>query len=142
MRRVVCFAPRAGNKAPFVLVEEWLGHTIPAVDPEDARAELLRRYLRCYGPSTRGDFAAWLGIKAGDAYHREVWKTLGEPGAVLVNGAITGVWRPRESGRKVTITIKTFGSLPAQATRPLQDEAEQLAPLRGTSSVAVEFDTY
>ncbi len=54
LQRVVCFAPRAGNKAPFVLVDEWLGHPIPDIDPEVARAELLRRYLRCYGPSTRG----------------------------------------------------------------------------------------
>jgi len=62
----VCFAPRAGNKAPFVLFGEWLGDPIPEFDPEVARAELLRRYLRCYGPSTRGDFAAWAGIYAGD----------------------------------------------------------------------------
>src|SRR5262245_27926845 len=62
LRRVVCFAPRAGNTLPFVLVEEWLGQPIPDVDPEDARAELLRRYLRCYGPSTRGHFAAWVGL--------------------------------------------------------------------------------
>ena len=66
LQRVVCFAPRAGNKAPFVLVDEWLGHPIPDTDPDLARAELLRRYLRCYGPSTRGDFAAWAGIHAGD----------------------------------------------------------------------------
>jgi hypothetical protein len=203
LRRVVCFASRAGNKAPFVLADEWLGHPIPDIDPEAARAELLRRYLRCYGPSTRGDFAAWAGIYAGDAaswwslvedeltavefgrtswmltedldalrsasmpkgarllpprdpytqmrdrdaivdkkYHREVWKTVGEPGTVLVNGKITGVWRPRKSGRKLTITVKTFGSLPGRDKEPLQHEAEQLAPLRGTSSVDVQFDNY
>lgn len=66
LQRVVCFAPRAGNRAPFVLADEWLSHPIPDIDPEAARAELLRRYLRCYGPSTRGDFAAWAGIHAGD----------------------------------------------------------------------------
>ncbi|MFL6126008.1 winged helix DNA-binding domain-containing protein [Actinophytocola sp.] len=203
LQRVVCFAPRTGNKAPFVLVDEWLGHPIPDIDPEAARAELLRRYLRCYGPSTRGEFAAWVGIKAGDTdpwwslvedeltqvefrgkswivtedldalqsapmpkgvrllpprdpytqmrdretivdkkYHREVWKTLGEPGTVLANGKITGIWRPRKSGRKLTITIKTFGPVPAQDKKPLQDEAEQVASLRGASSVDVEFDTY
>lgn len=67
LQRIVCFAPRAGNRAPFVLVEEWLGHPIPDVDPATARAELLRRYLRCYGPSTRAGFAAWVGVNAGDA---------------------------------------------------------------------------
>lgn len=203
LRRVVCFAPRAGNKAPFVLVDEWLGDPIPDVDPEAARAELLRRYLRCYGPSTRGDFAAWVGIRAGDTdpwwslveneltqvevggmawiltedldalrsspmpkgvrllpprdpytqmrdretivakqHHREVWKTVGEPGTVLVGGAIAGTWRPRKRGRKLTLVIKSFGSLLARDRKSLQDEAEQVAPLRGASSVDVEFDTY
>ncbi len=203
LQRVVCFAPRAGNKAPFVLVEEWLGHPIPDTAPEAARAELLRRYLRCYGPSTRGDFAAWAGIRAGDAapwwnlvedeltqvefggtswiltedldalrsapkpkgvrllpprdpyiqmrdretivdkkYHREVWKTVGEPGTVLANGKITGTWRPRKSGRKLTITIKAFGSLRDRDKKSLKSEAERVAPLRGASSVGVEFDTY
>lgn len=203
LQRVVCLAPRAGNKAPFVLVEEWLGHPIPDIDPELARAELLRRYLRCYGPSTRGDFAAWVGIRASDTdpwwslvedeltqvdfrgrswvltedlaalrsastpkgvrllpprdpytqmrdretivdkkYHREVWKTVGEPGTVLTDGKITGTWRPRKSGRKLTITIKTFGPLPDRDKKSLQNEAEQVAPLRGASSLDVEFDTY
>lgn len=203
LQRVVCFAPRAGNKAPFILVEEWLGQPISDVEPEIARAELLRRYLRCYGPSTRRDFAAWVGIRAGDTdpwwslvedeltqvrfggeswiltedldalrsapmpkgvrllpprdpytqtrdretildrrYHREVWKATGEPGAVLVDGEIAGVWRPRKSGRKLTVTIKTFGSLLDRDRESLRNDADQIAPLRGASTVDVEFDTY
>jgi len=66
LRGIVCLAPRSGNKAPFVLLEEWLGHPLPEVEPEHARADLLRRYLHCYGPSTRPDFAAWLGVYTGD----------------------------------------------------------------------------
>lgn len=203
LQRVVCFGPRAGNKAPFVLVDEWLGQPIPDVDPEVARAELLRRHLRCYGPSTRADFAAWVGIQAGDAapwwtliedeltqvefggrswiltedldalrsapapkgvrllpprdpytqlrdretiidkkFHREVWKAVGEPGTVLADGKIIGSWRPRKSGRKLTITIKAFGSLPARHRKSLLQEAEQVGPLRGASSVHVGFETY
>jgi hypothetical protein len=201
LRRVVCFAPRAGNKAPFVLVDEWLSHPIPEIDADLARAELLRRYLRCYGPSTRGDFAAWVGIRAGDTdpwwslveneltrvdfggtswmltedldalgsapmpkgvrllpprdpytqqrdretivdkkYHKDVWKTVGEPGTMLAGGKIAGIWRPRKSGRKLTITITAFGSLPARDKKSLRNEAEQVAPLRGASSVDIEFD--
>ena len=30
------------------VVEEWLGEPIAAIAPEEARAELLRRYLHCY----------------------------------------------------------------------------------------------
>lgn len=203
LRRVVCFAARAENKAPFVLVDEWLGHPIPDIDPEVARAELLRRYLRCYGPSTRGDFAAWVGIYARDTnpwwnliedeltqvefggkswiltedldalrsspmpkgvrllpprdpytqmrdrvtivdekYHTEVWRAVGEPGTVLAGGQITGTWRPRKTGRRLTIAIKTFGSLPDRDKKSLRNAAEQVAPFRGASSVDVELDTY
>lgn len=37
LRRVVCFAARTRNRAPFVLAAEWLGHPIPDTDPETAR---------------------------------------------------------------------------------------------------------
>lgn len=67
LQGVVCFGPRAGNQAPFVLVEEWLGHPIPVASPELARAELARRYLRCYGPSGSAQLASWLGVSPGDA---------------------------------------------------------------------------
>jgi hypothetical protein len=203
LRGVICFAPREGNQAPFVLVEEWLGHPIPDVDPAGARAELLRRFLRCYGPSNRGDFASWLGIQAGDTdpwwsliedemtpveyrrrswiltedldalrsatvldvvrllpphdpyiqmrdrdtiadvqHHADVWKPVGDPGAVLVNGRIAGTWRARKSGRRLTITIRSFGPQPAHVEESLQDEAEQIGRLRGASPVAVEIATY
>ncbi|MFE4001621.1 winged helix DNA-binding domain-containing protein [Nocardioides sp. YIM B13467] len=66
LQRTVCFAPRTGNRAPFVLTEEWLGRPVAEADPVACRRELLRRYLRCYGPSTRSDFATWLGVRAGD----------------------------------------------------------------------------
>jgi len=66
LQGVVCLAPRDGRRAPFVLVDEWLGTAIPTADPRAARAELLRRYLHCYGPSTRADFAAWLGVRVSD----------------------------------------------------------------------------
>jgi hypothetical protein len=201
LQGVVCFAPRAGNKAPFVLVTEWLGGPIPRVDPDAARAEVLRRYLRCYGPSTRGQFAAWLGVRAGDTdpwwtlvedeltevdfrgtswiltadvaalrsspmpqgvrllpprdpytqlrdrdtilpepHHRDVWKPVGEPGAVLVDGRIAGAWRPSRSGRRLNLAVTTFGQLSAGDRDRLADEAAQLGPLRGAASVDVRFD--
>lgn len=203
LRGVVCFAPRAGNKAPFVLVQDWLGRPIPQMSPEAARAEVLRRYLHCYGPSTRGDFAAWMGIRASDAgewwslvedeltkvefggtawiatkdldllrsasmpkgvrllpphdpytrirdretileptFHRDVWKSVGEPGTVLADGKIIGIWRPRKIGPKLVITIAPFGALASRTRKLLQAEAEQIAPLRGASSVDAVFETY
>jgi Winged helix DNA-binding domain len=203
LQGVVCLATRTGNKAPFVLLDEWLGHPLPDSDRDVARAELLRRYLHCYGPTTRKDFARWLGVFAGDVdpwwrlvedemtavefggrawiltedlgalrssltpngvrllpprdpytqmrdretiadkrYHREVWKSVGDPGALMTNGKITGIWRARKSGQTLAMIIKTFSSLREKERKSIQDEAEQVALLRGAASVGVEFDTY
>lgn len=74
-------------------------------------------------------------------HQRDVWKAVGAPGAVLADGEVIGVWRPRKSGRNLTVTITTFGALPARAWTLLHAEAEQIAALRGASSTNVEFDT-
>ncbi|WP_051342538.1 winged helix DNA-binding domain-containing protein [Pseudonocardia spinosispora] len=202
LRGIVCLAPRSGNKAPFVLVEDWLGRPLPRVEPDTARTDLLRRYLHCYGPSTRKDFAAWVGVQVGDvepwwamlddelipvafdggrawllaedldalrsppeprgarllppgdpytqmrdrgtivdeAYQREVWKSVGAPGAVLADGAIVGTWRPRKSGRTLTLTIKAFRPLSTGLRTRLRAEADHVAELRGASAVQVEFE--
>ena len=57
-----CLAPRSGGEASFVRTDQWLGRPLPAPDPDEARAELVRRYLRCYGPSTPEHFGEWAGI--------------------------------------------------------------------------------
>ncbi len=38
--------------------EDWIGG-LPAIDPEDARAELVRRWLSAFGPGTIDDLAWW-----------------------------------------------------------------------------------
>lgn len=104
LQGVVCLAPREDNAAPFVLVEEWLGTPIPDVDPETPRAELLRRYLHCYGPSTKADFAKWLGVRAGDA----------EPWWGLVEDELT----PINFGRKTWMLTDDVDAL--QTSPPMQ----------------------
>jgi len=71
LQGVICFAPRRGNEASFVFTEQWLGSPPAALDLRQARRELLRRYLRCYGPSTPQDFAAWTGTALQQA--KETW---------------------------------------------------------------------
>ena len=202
LERVVCFGRRAGNKAPLVLVDDWLRDRIPDLDPAVARAELLRRYLRCYGPSTRRDFAAWVGVSPGDAaawwspledeltpvefggrnwvltedldalrsapnpqgvrllpprdpytqlrdratildraHHRQVWRSVGDPGTVLSDGEIVGMWRPRKSGRRLTLRVTPFRALSEKVKEAVRGEAESVAALRGATSVEVEFAT-
>jgi winged helix DNA-binding protein len=52
-----------GARRPTV----WTAPT-PDLDPREARAELIRRYLHVGGPSTAAAFAIWAGV-SGDAAH-------------------------------------------------------------------------
>ena len=62
----LCFGPNRGRNVTFVRPAAWLGEQ-PALDPEEALAELARRYLHAYGPATHEDFAAWWHMAAGKA---------------------------------------------------------------------------
>lgn len=70
---IYCIAPRSGREVCYVRVDEWLGEEVPPVGSagaRDAGRELLRRFLRCYGPATPGDFADWTRIGTSDARQR------------------------------------------------------------------------
>jgi winged helix DNA-binding protein len=54
----LCFGPNRGRNVTFVRPSAWLGE-LPSLEPEDALAELVRRYLHAYGPATHEDFAVW-----------------------------------------------------------------------------------
>ena len=60
----------AGARAPTI-------RTVPSppIDPFEARLELARRYLRCYGPTTPAAFARWAAI--GPAQARAAFDGLG-----------------------------------------------------------------
>ncbi len=60
---LICYSPSEGNEATFIRVDQWLGKQA-AVSDEKARMELMRRYLRAYGPATLTDFAHWSGMPA------------------------------------------------------------------------------
>lgn len=74
LRGLVVFgAPREDGKDTLVRTDRWLG-AVPTGDRAELRAELLRRYLRCYGPSTPRHFAEWGGISLDQA--RSTWALL------------------------------------------------------------------
>jgi DNA glycosylase AlkZ-like len=50
---------RAGGESRFVAIEEP-----EALDPTEARAEMLRRYLAAFGPASRHDMMAWAMMHA------------------------------------------------------------------------------
>ncbi|MBJ7603058.1 MAG: AlkZ family DNA glycosylase [Candidatus Dormibacteraeota bacterium] len=198
-----CFAPRSGKEASFIRTDQWLGHPLPAPDERQARAELVRRYLRCYGPSTPDHFAEWAGIAAADAQHswklgqeemvevrfessqcwlfrddltafesspaaagvrllppydmwlhqRDrttliadrrlhtlVWRSTGNPGVMLVEGRVAGLWRPQKKGKRLLLTAMPFVALSAAARAAIAAEAAAIALLRDCTTADMTFD--
>jgi hypothetical protein len=54
----ICYGPGEGNQATFIRTDHWLP-ALRQVDEQTAQKELLRKYLRVYGPATLNDFAHW-----------------------------------------------------------------------------------
>ncbi len=54
---------KGAQRASFVAVD------YPRIDPEQARAALVRRYLAAFGPATRGEISGWSGIRVRDFAH-------------------------------------------------------------------------
>ena len=71
---------------------------------------------------------------------KEVWKILGNPGALLVDGEIAGVWRARMAGRKrVDLTLTPFGTLSARSRKAVEEEAAVVARARGVADATVTY---
>lgn len=88
-RGLLCFGPSRGQSVTFVNPRHWLA-SWRDVDPDDAIAEIARRYLRAYGPATRHDFARWWGLWPGAA--RAAWSRLSsELTQVVVDGDLADV---------------------------------------------------
>jgi hypothetical protein len=71
---------------------------------------------------------------------KEVWRTLGNPGILLLDGEIAGVWRAKMAGRKrIDLTVTPFGSLTAKAKKAIEAEAAQVARGRGVEDAGVAY---
>jgi hypothetical protein len=72
----------------WVPTESWLGSPIDAMPADTARSELVRRWLRAFGPGTVADLQWWTGLGK-----RDVVRALTEVGPVEVelDGGATGL---------------------------------------------------
>src|SRR5260221_14047389 len=90
LQGLICRGPDRDDDEPtYVLLDEWVGPLRPTMEPEDALAELARRYLRAYAPVGVRDFAGWAGIALGQA-RRGFQRLGGETGAAEVRGEAAG----------------------------------------------------
>ncbi|MEH0842856.1 crosslink repair DNA glycosylase YcaQ family protein [Micromonospora sp. CPCC 205711] len=75
------------------------------------------------------------------AHRAELWRVLGNPGAVLVDGEIRGTWRVKQAARgRLELTVAPFTDLPKRAVSQLEAEAETVRVARAASEVTVRFD--
>jgi hypothetical protein len=68
-----------------------------------------------------------------------LWPVLGRPGAVVDGtGEVLGTWRPKASGRTLTLRVEPWTRLTKAARARIDDEAERLAAHRGVTLRGVD----
>ncbi|HEY6749550.1 MAG TPA: crosslink repair DNA glycosylase YcaQ family protein [Mycobacteriales bacterium] len=95
---VLRVAPRTGREVVLAALD------LPDTDPEAARLELTRRFLRAYGPATPEDFAGWTNTGPTEARRR--WAVLADE--------LTDV----TVGGRTAQLLRADASALARATRP------------------------
>ena len=197
----VCIVSGRGTDSVMARTDQWLKRRPTPMDPDEARAELARRFLHCYGPGTAQHFAEWTQRSLADAKQtielieeelvevkmagkrafllaaderdldsppeakgvrllpvqdpylqqrdratllpdqtarRRLWQAVRGPGALLLDGVVTGTWRGRVKEQRWEVELEPFGRLLAKVRDAICDEAETMAPLKGCSSAVVE----
>jgi len=66
LETVVCNGPRRGKQLTYAALDERAPAT-RALAPDEALAELARRYFTGHGPARAQDFAWWSGLRVADA---------------------------------------------------------------------------
>jgi hypothetical protein len=67
-----------------------------------------------------------------------LWRILGNPGAVLVDGEIVAAWRAKTVGkRRLDLQLEPFDELPPDLAPELAEEAQLIATARGIAEATV-----
>ncbi|MEV6908653.1 crosslink repair DNA glycosylase YcaQ family protein [Amycolatopsis sp. NPDC051071] len=65
------------------------------------------------------------------ARQKEVWKILGNPGVLLADGEIAGVWRAKASGKKrLDFTVASFDAVRPAVRKAAEEESARVAAAR------------
>jgi Winged helix DNA-binding domain len=105
--------------------------------PEPAATEGLVRLL--------GSFDLWLQARDRDvvlpdrARHKALWPTIGRPGAVLVGTDVVGTWRPKASGKKLSLVVEEWQRVAPAVRELVAEQAERLAAHRGATLASIAW---
>jgi hypothetical protein len=70
---------------------------------------------------------------------KALWPVIGRPGAVLLDGDLAGLWRPRAQGRKVTVAVEPWARDTKRLRAAVEEQAERLAAYRQVRLKAVTY---
>ena len=76
------------------------------------------------------------------ARQRAVWRTVGNPGAVVRGGRVVGIWRTKALKGKLDLSMTLFEPLRAGEERALRELAEEYAAFRGAGLRGCEIASY
>ena len=193
-RGKVVFGARLDGSPTFTAPARWLGRPLP--EHPDGERELVRRFLRCYGPTLPSALQSWLGCSPAQAkrlwrgiqgelvpaevegkrrwllaadrerllhgeendcirllgphdpyldlrdrdmvlpdqrLQRQVWRTVGNPGAVLHGGRVAGLWSARTQGDRLAVSVTLFEALTSVQRTQLEELVQGYAAFRGTA---------
>ena len=71
-------------------------------------------------------------LVADEGRRKDLWPVLGRPGAIVADGEVIGTWRPRTSGRNLTLRIDPWEPLHPRDRALAEAQAERLATHRGS----------
>ena len=78
-------------------------------------------------------------LVADPARRKALWPVLGRPGAVLLDGEIAGMWRPRKTGKNLRVHIELWAKPSKAVLDGVRDNAEQLAAYRQVPLAGIDF---
>lgn len=70
---------------------------------------------------------------------KEVWKILGNPGALVVDAEVVGTWRAKKKAKALEVTVEPWGRLRGGARDEAVEEAQRIALVRGAERAEVTF---
>lgn len=115
---------------PSVLPADRLGALQDAAEPTDADRDV--RLLGPYDLLLQGRDRELLVPDA--ARRKGLFPALGRPGAVLVDGEVVGTWRPRASGRRLTVRVEPWSPWGSEVEQGVDRQIERLGRHRGASA--------
>jgi hypothetical protein len=68
-----------------------------------------------------------------------LWPVLGRPGAVLLDGEVAAMWRPRKSGKTLRVQIEPCVNASAPVRSRIAEQAERLAAYREVQLAGIDF---